>query len=67
MRDASIRLIYDARGEHGDVISVATSGRRLADRVGEPHAPWLEAEAKALQARLEYNQHPMLVQMLCNR
>ncbi len=67
MRDASIRLIYDAGGEHGDVISVATSARRLADRLGEPHQPWLEAEAKALEARLEYNQHPLLVQMLCNR
>ena len=67
MRDASIRLIYDARGEHGDVVTVATSGRRLADRLGEPHALWLEAEAKALEARLEYKQHPMLVQIVCTR
>jgi hypothetical protein len=67
MRDASIRLIYDARGEHGSIITVATSGRRLADRLGEPHASWLEAEAKALEARLEYKQHPMLVQIVCNR
>jgi hypothetical protein len=65
LRDASLAILFAARGgDHGEIVATAEAGRRLADKLGEPHTPWLQAEARALEAKLEYNNHPMLVQMI---
>jgi hypothetical protein len=57
-------LAAAAGGDHGEIIATAEAGRRIADRLGEPHGPWLQAEAQALEANLGYNNHPMLVQQI---
>ncbi len=68
LRDPSLELLFAARGgDHGEIEAAAQAGRRLAERLGESHVPWLEAEASALEDKLQYNQHPMLVQMVGNR
>jgi hypothetical protein len=68
LRAASLRLPAEAYGDTDrEIMTVAAAGRSLADRLGEPHTAWLEAEAAALEAKLQYNQHPMLVQMVAQR
>jgi hypothetical protein len=68
LQDPSLVIVLGARGgDPGEIVATAEAGRRLADRLGEEHTPWLEAEARALEAKLEYNQHPMLVQMIGTR
>jgi len=66
LRSASLRLPAEAYGD-GAVSTVAAAARSLADRLGEPHTAWLEAEAAGHEAKLRYNQHPMLVQMVAQR
>jgi hypothetical protein len=68
LRPASLHLPAEAYGDsRGEVMTVAAAARSLADRLGEPQAAWLEAEAAGLEAKIRYNQHPMLVQMVAQR
>jgi len=56
-----------ARGDHEEIIAVAALGRRLADRIGEPHRDWYTGEAAALETRLTFASHPMLVELVGTR
>ena len=50
LRPASLHLPAEAYGDsRGEVTSVAAAARSLADRLGDAHAPWLEAEAAGLE------------------
>lgn len=49
LRPASLHLPAEAYGDsRGEVMSVAAAARSLADRLGEPQAAWLEAEAAGI-------------------
>jgi hypothetical protein len=51
-------------GDDGEITAAAAAGMRLAERLGEPRRLWQAAEARALEARLDYKSHPMLVEVI---
>ena len=51
-------------GDDGEITAVAAAGMRLADRLGESRRPWQAAEARALEAKLVYNPHPILAEVV---
>jgi len=68
LRGFSLDLPLQLRGGyHEEIMEAARIGRRLADRIQESHVPWLEAEAAALEDRLELGAHPMLVEIVGTR
>jgi hypothetical protein len=68
LRDMSIELLENvAGGDEHDIKRLANVGRRLADRLAEPYRGWNEAEASALESRLDLGVHPLVMSTIGTR